>query len=116
MLCQIVDAPRTTRDASPLRVNPCLVRATERAVKIVFRMLDLFGDVQVTLDDLRAWVIAVAPAWASSERSQALYIEQWDVAGKVRRAKLAGTFDDTIENARARRASLIRRFGLTSGA
>lgn len=79
-------------------------------------MLDLFGDVQVTLDDLHAWVAAIAPAWTSSERSLTYYIRHWNVADKVRRAKLAGTFDATIENARARRASLIRRFGLISGA
>lgn len=79
-------------------------------------MLDLFGDVQVTLDDLHAWVSAIAPAWTSSERSLTYYIRYWNVADKVRHAKLAGTFDATIENARARRASLIRRFGLTSGA
>jgi hypothetical protein len=116
MLCQIDDAPRTTRDALPLRVNPCLSRATERAVKTVFQMIDLFGDVQITIDDLHAWVSAIAPAWASTERSLSYYIRHWDVAGKVRHAKLAGTFDATIENARSRRAFLIRRFGLTSGA
>ena len=75
-------------------------------------MLDLFGDVQVTLDDLHTWVAAVSPAWTSSDRSLAFYIDRWNVADKVRRAKLAGTFDATIENARTRRASVARRLGL----
>lgn len=79
-------------------------------------MLDLFGEVPVTLDDQRAWVKAVAPAYGSSERSFAYYVRHWNVADKIRRAKLAGTFDTTIENARARRAFLSRRFGLTSDA
>jgi hypothetical protein len=79
-------------------------------------MLDLFGDVQVTLDDLYTWVSAISPAWASSERSLSYYIRHWDVAGKVRRAKLAGTFEATIENARSRRAFICRRLGLTSDA
>lgn len=77
-------------------------------------MLDLFGDVQVTLDDLRAWVSAISPAWTSSERSLAFYIDRWNVADKVRRAKLAGTFDATIENARSQRAFLARHLGLRS--
>lgn len=79
-------------------------------------MLDLFGDVPVTVDDLHAWVRAISPHFAATERSMAYYIRHWDVAGKVRRAKLAGTFDATIENARARRASLLHRIGLTSAA
>lgn len=79
-------------------------------------MLDLFGDVQVTVDDLHDWVRAIAPAWTSSERSLTYYIRHWDVAGKVRRAKMAGTFETTIENARSQRAFLVRRFGLTSDA
>jgi hypothetical protein len=75
-------------------------------------MLDLFGDVIVTADDITAWVTAVAPAFCSSERALALYIRQWDVPEKGRRAKLGGYFDSTIENARVRRAYLVRHFGL----
>lgn len=74
-------------------------------------MLDLFGDVCVTRDDLHEWVAAVAPAFTSSDRSLAYYIDRWNVADKVRRAKLAGTFDATIQKARAQRASLARRLG-----
>jgi hypothetical protein len=77
-------------------------------------MLDLFGDVVVTTDELRQWVAAIAPAWCSSDRSLSFYIRQWNVADKVRHAKLAGTFDATIENAATRRAALARRFGLST--
>jgi hypothetical protein len=76
-------------------------------------MLDLFGQVVVTYEDLELWVSALAPGFAVNEHRRAHYITQWDVAGKVARAKLAGTFDATIENARTRRAFLARRFGLT---
>ena len=77
-----------------------------------FAMLDLFGQVVVTYEDLELWVSALAPGFAISEQRMAYYIRHWDVAGKVARAKLAGTFDSTIENARARRAFLNRRLGL----
>lgn len=74
-------------------------------------MLDLFGEVAVTHDELALWVSALAPGFAGNEHRMAYYINRWNVADKVRRAKLAGTFDSTIENARARRAFLARRFG-----
>lgn len=54
--------------------------------------LDLFGEVPITLDDLRAWVAAVAGIPADSWR-WAWYVDNWNVADKVRAAKLAGTFD-----------------------
>ncbi|RQP43157.1 hypothetical protein [Burkholderia ubonensis] len=75
-------------------------------------MLDLFGEVIVTQDEVVSWVAALAPSYMATERSFARYVRLWDVAGKVRAAKLAGTFDATIENARARRAFLSRRYGL----
>jgi hypothetical protein len=78
-------------------------------------MLDLFGQVVVTYEDLELWVSALAPGFAGNTFRRQYYIEHWDVAGKVTRAKLAGTFDTTIENARARRAFLSRRFGLATG-
>ncbi|MFM0364215.1 hypothetical protein [Paraburkholderia sediminicola] len=55
---------------------------------------------------------ALAPGYAGNERRLAHYVKQWNVADKVARAKLAGTFDSTIENARVRRAFLARRFGV----
>lgn len=76
-------------------------------------MLDLFGQVVVSYDDLEIWVSSVAPGFAASAARRAWYIDHWHVADKVRAAKLAGTFDLTIENARARRAFLARRFGVS---
>jgi hypothetical protein len=73
--------------------------------------LDLFGQVPVTQDEVRDWVEAIAPAYCSSERAFLLYVRCWNVPEKVAQAKLSGTFDATIENARAQRALLLRRFG-----
>lgn len=54
---------------------------------------DLFGEIPVTEDDMRAWVAAVSPRWLYPERSYRSYVRGWNVADKVRAAKLAGTFD-----------------------
>lgn len=75
-------------------------------------MLDLFGQVVVSYDDLDRWVSALAPGFSTNDHRRAYYIKHWNVADKVARAKLAGTFDATIENARMQRAFLVRRFGL----
>jgi hypothetical protein len=76
-------------------------------------MLDLFGQVVVTYEDLELWVSALAPGFAGNAHRRDYYIRHWNVADKVARAKAAGTFDAIIENARSRRAFLARRFGLT---
>ncbi|WP_042301727.1 hypothetical protein [Paraburkholderia kururiensis] len=75
-------------------------------------MLDLFGQVVVTYEDIEVWVSALAPGFAGNPARLAHYVRAWDVPAKVARAKLDGTFDATIENARARRAFLARRFGM----
>ncbi|SFV17888.1 hypothetical protein [Pseudoduganella namucuonensis] len=54
--------------------------------------VDLFGDVVVTNDDLFDWVAAISPAHLH-ERAYALYVQRYDVAGKVRTAKLHGDFE-----------------------
>ncbi|RFP36162.1 hypothetical protein [Duganella sp. BJB476] len=54
--------------------------------------VDLFGEVPVTDDDLYDWVASVSPVH-TNERGYALYVQRYDVAGKVRAAKLARTFD-----------------------
>lgn len=95
-----------------LSSHPAVLPIITAAVKHVFSMLDLFGDVIITHEDLEAWVTAVAPAFAVNDRSIKRYIRFWDVAHKVRQAKLGGYFESTIENARDRRAFLSRRFGL----
>ncbi|MBN3734635.1 hypothetical protein [Burkholderia sp. Tr-20390] len=75
-------------------------------------MLDLFGQIVVTSDDITQWVAALAPAYMSSERAFERYVRLWDVAGKVEAAKRNGTFDATIARYRDRRALLARRFGI----
>lgn len=65
-------------------------------------MLNLFGEVVVTYDDLILSVEAVAPAYASSQRAFDHYVRAWAAADKVRCAKLQGTFESTIESARQR--------------
>jgi len=54
--------------------------------------VDLFGSVAITEDDLWNWVASVSPVHLH-ERGFALYVARYDVAGKVAKAKLAGTFD-----------------------
>lgn len=60
--------------------------------------LDLFGEVAVTESDIFDWVAAVAPRWLTPERSFKLYVKNYDVASKVRAAKLQGHFEKTIDN------------------
>jgi len=64
--------------------------------------LDLFGDVPVMTPDIDAWLIAVRGIAPGSPRAAA-YLRNWDVAGKVRRAKLDGPFDATIAEGFAQR-------------
>lgn len=61
---------------------------------------DLFGEVPVTEDDLFYWVQAVAPRWLAPERSYRNYVRNWNVADKVRHAKISGTFDQIIDKPR----------------
>lgn len=58
---------------------------------------DLFGQVPITEDDLFLWVQAVAPRWLTPERAYRNYVKSWNVADKVRYAKIDGTFDTIIE-------------------
>lgn len=61
--------------------------------------LDLFGEVPVTESDVIFWVECVAPRWLTPERSFRGYVSGYQVADKVRAAKLAGTFY-SMESAR----------------
>lgn len=61
--------------------------------------LDLFGEVIVTHGDIYDWVAAVSPVHLS-ERGFDLYVQRYNVAGKVRAAKLAGHFDTIIAQRR----------------
>lgn len=58
-------------------------------------MDNLFGDVVVTLADIDAWLVAVPRIDPRSKRA-AHYITAYNVVGKIKAAKLSGTFDDTV--------------------
>lgn len=58
--------------------------------------IDLFGEVAVTEEDLYDWVAAIAPLHLS-KRAFANYVRGYDVAAKVRAAKLRGTFEGIKE-------------------
>ncbi len=60
------------------------------------RLRDLFGQIIVTVLDLRAWLIAVPRMDPDSHRC-AWYIRAYDVVAKIRAAKAAGTFDDLVQ-------------------
>lgn len=64
-------------------------------------VFDLFGEIPVLESDLEQWVAAVAPAYLSSERSFRSYLRNYNVADKVRRAKLYGDFDQITATRRA---------------
>lgn len=74
--------PPKVRDANKLRPRP----------------RDLFGQVPITRTDLEDWVRAVAPHLAHSDWRMAHYIKGYNVADKVRAAKLEGTFFQLIED------------------
>lgn len=50
----------------------------------------------MTEDDLYQWVRAVSPRWLSPEKSYRNYVRTYNVAAKVRHAKLVGTFDSIV--------------------
>jgi hypothetical protein len=53
---------------------------------------DLFGEVVVTHDDVRAWLLAVPRIDPESARA-AHYVKGYGVVDKIRAAKLQGLFD-----------------------
>lgn len=61
-------------------------------------MLDLFGEVPVTTQDVDAWVWSVAGIEPGTPRAE-YYAEAWRVVDKIKRAKLAGTFEETVGRA-----------------
>lgn len=67
-------------DANRLRPNP----------------VDLFGDVPVTLPEIEAWRASLARLAGLSDFRAKWYLKNWDVAGKIRAAKLAG-FSDAVK-------------------
>ncbi len=61
--------------------------------------VDLFGEVPVTHEDVSRWLIAVPRLDPESPRA-AYYVQAWDVPGKIRAAKLAGTFEAIVSDPR----------------
>ena len=77
-------------------------------------MQDLFGEVAVTWPQCVAWVHAVAPHMARTERSLQRYVDRWDVVGKVRRAIADGSLEAILTRS-PYRPDLERQAGDDSG-
>jgi len=56
---------------------------------------DLFGEVPVTWPEVEDWLLAVPQIDPSSRRAE-YYVRNWSVPDKIRRAKLAGTFESIV--------------------
>lgn len=50
---------------------------------------DLFGEIPVSLDDLQIW-IDVVPGWPRTSPRRAYYVKYYNVADKVKAAKISG--------------------------
>ena len=53
---------------------------------------DLFGDVIVTLDDVELWLNVVPRHLSNSPNARLRYAKSYDVASKIKQAKLNGSF------------------------
>jgi hypothetical protein len=53
---------------------------------------DLWGEVIVTWEDVRRWMVCVPRMDPDTKRARR-YITDYDVPSKIRRAKVEGTFD-----------------------
>ncbi|MDN3921498.1 hypothetical protein [Roseateles violae] len=63
-------------------------------------VLDLFGEVPVYHHDIDAWLRAV-PRIEPGTRRAAHYVEAWSVVEKIKAAKLAGRFDEIVDQVEA---------------
>jgi hypothetical protein len=61
-------------------------------------LLDLFGEIPVTIDDVELW-LDVIPAYPRTSWRRANYAASWNVPDKIRQAKASGHWPE-IENAR----------------
>lgn len=50
---------------------------------------DLFNDIPVTLEDVQIW-IDVVPGWPRTSSRRDYYARHWDVADKIKAAKISG--------------------------
>jgi hypothetical protein len=58
---------------------------------------DLFNDVIVTLDDVALWLDVIPANLSNSPNARLRYCKEYDVASKIKTAKLNGLFY-TLEN------------------
>lgn len=58
---------------------------------------DLFGEIPVTRDEIEIW-IDVVPGWprTTGAARRENYARNWNVAEKIRQAKLTGAWDDVL--------------------
>lgn len=68
-------------------------------------MLDLFGDVVVTFDDVEIWLDSI-PNLSDKISRRRWYLENYDVCRKIKSSKLDGSFTELI-NAPERPAEAI---------
>ena len=61
------------------------------------QLLDLFGEVPVTIADVDAWLRAVPRIEPDSPRA-AWYVAAWSVPDKIRAAKRRGDFDSIVNS------------------
>src|SRR5687767_6941381 len=54
---------------------------------------DLFGDVIVTLDDVELWRDKVPKHLSNSPNARIRYAKDYDIARKIKAAKINGTFE-----------------------
>jgi hypothetical protein len=73
------------------------------------RVRDLFGDVPVYTYEVEAWLLAVSRMPIDSPRA-AWYIRAYDVVGKIKACKLAGTLQDVLQAAPGRVGYWWERF------
>lgn len=71
------------------------------------QLYDLFGEIPVTVHDLRAWLIVV-PRIDPDSRRAAAYLRDWNVADKIRAAKARGDFDQVEAQARTAGPLVLR--------
>lgn len=69
-------------------------------------LFDLFGEIPVTHTEVDIW-IDVVPGWSRTSHRRAGYAAAWDVAGKIRAAKLSGFWQEV----EARKAEQLASVG-----
>lgn len=84
-----------------LAVSPCFTRLNWPHYQGLFlsmkllpsNLYDLFGEIPVYTYDIELWLMCAPKMLPDSPRA-AWYVKGWDVVSKIRRAKLAGTFQE----------------------